>query len=179
MDYGKLTDHLGKKVDFTNVILIMTSNIGADDLIKENVGFLGENIKNDNEKAVQKFFSPEFRNRLDAIVNFEMLNKNNSIKVVDKFFMELESILIENNISLNVTDNAKAKILELGFDLINGARPMARIIQEKIKVPLSEIMLKKNNKLDNIKIDFCMKNKKFKFSFTNSQKKLVTVFAED
>ena len=179
MDYGKLTDHLGKKVDFTNVILIMTSNIGADDLIKENVGFLGESIKNDNEKAVQKFFSPEFRNRLDAIVNFEMLNKNNSIKVVDKFFMELESILIENNISLNVTDNAKAKILELGFDLINGARPMARIIQEKIKVPLSEIMLKKNNKLDNIKIDFCMKNKKFKFSFTNSQKKLVTVFAED
>ena len=179
MDYGKLTDHLGKKVDFTNVILIMTSNIGADDLTKENVGFLGENVKNDNEKAVQKFFSPEFRNRLDAIVNFEMLNKNNSIKVVDKFLMELESILIENNITLNVTDNAKAKILELGFDLINGARPMARIIQEKIKVPLSEIMLKRNNKLDNIKIDFCMKNKKFKFSFTNSQKKLVTVFAED
>ena len=115
MDYGKLTDHLGKKVDFTNVILIMTSNIGADDLTKENVGFLGENVKNDNEKAVQKFFSPEFRNRLDAIVNFEMLNKNNSIKVVDKFLMELESILIENNITLNVTDNAKAKILELGL----------------------------------------------------------------
>ncbi len=179
MDYGKLTDHLGKKVDFTNVILIMTSNIGADDLIKENIGFFGENLKNDNEKAVQKFFSPEFRNRLDAIVNFEMLNKNNSIKVVDKFLMELESVLIENNISLNVTDNAKAKILELGFDLINGARPMARIIQEKIKVPLSEIMLKKNNKLDNIKIDFCLKNRKFKFSFTNSKKKLVTVFAED
>ncbi len=179
MDYGKLTDHLGKKVDFTNVILIMTSNIGADDLIKENVGFLGDKVENDNEKAVKKFFSPEFRNRLDAIVNFAMLSKQNSIKVVDKFLMELESMLLENNISLNVSENAKTKILELGFDLINGARPMARIIQEKIKVPLAEIMLKKSNKLDNIKIDFCTKNNKFKFSFTNSQSKLVTVFAED
>ena len=179
MDYGKLTDHLGKKVDFTNVILIMTSNIGAEDLIKENVGFLGDSVENDNEKAVKKFFSPEFRNRLDAVVNFAMLSKQNSIKVVDKFLMELESILLEKNISLNVSENAKSKILELGFDVINGARPMARIIQEKIKVPLAEIMLKKSNKLDNIKVDFCTNKNKFKFSFTNSQRKIVTVFEED
>ena len=106
MDYGKLTDHLGKKVDFTNVILIMTSNIGAEDMVKEKVGFFGEDSIDDNEKAISKFFSPEFRNRLDCVVNFKSLNKQNSIKVVDKFMMELESMLMDNNISLNVTPKA-------------------------------------------------------------------------
>ena len=178
MDYGKLTDHLGKKVDFTNAILIMTSNIGAEDIVKEKVGFLGENVKDDNQKAISKFFSPEFRNRLDSIVNFEMLNKQNAIKVVDKFLMELESILINKNISLSISEEAKSKILELGFNNINGARPMARVIEEKIKLPLANIMLKKNDKLNNVKVDFCSKAKTFKFSFTDQKKKLITVFAE-
>ncbi len=178
MDYGKLTDHLGKKVDFTNVILIMTSNIGAEDIVKEKVGFLGENAKDDNQKAISKFFSPEFRNRLDSIVNFEMLNKQNAIKVVEKFLMELESILINKNIILSINEKAKAKILELGFNNIDGARPMARVIEEKIKLPLADIMLKKNDKLSNINIDYCTKVKAFKFSFTDKKKKLVTVFAE-
>ena len=178
MDYGKLTDHLGKKVDFTNVILIMTSNIGAEDIVREKVGFLGENAKDDNQKAISKFFSPEFRNRLDSIVNFEMLNKQNAIKVVDKFLMELESILINKNITLSINEKAKSKILELGFNNINGARPMARVIEEKIKLPLADIMLKKNDKLSNIKVDYCTKVKAFKFSFTDQKKKLVTVFAE-
>ena len=178
MDYGKLTDHLGKKVDFTNVILIMTSNIGAEEIVREKVGFFGENLKDDNQKAITKFFSPEFRNRLDSIVNFEMLKKQNVIKVVDKFLMELESILIEKNISVNTTEKAKLKILELGFDHINGARPMAKIIEEKIKLPLAEVMLKKNDKLSSVKIDYCPKLKTFKFSFTDTKKKLVTVFAE-
>ena len=178
MDYGKLTDNLGKKVDFTNVILIMTSNIGAEDIVREKVGFLGENAKDDNQKAISKFFSPEFRNRLDSIVNFEMLNKQNAIKVVDKFLMELESILINKNITLSINEKAKSKILELGFNNINGARPMARVIEEKIKLPLADIMLKKNDKLSNIKVDYCTKVKAFKFSFTDQKKKLVTVFAE-
>ncbi len=178
MDYGKLTDHLGKKVDFTNVILIMTSNIGAEDIVKEKVGFLGENVKDDNQKAISKFFSPEFRNRLDSIVNFEMLNKQNAIKVVEKFLMELESILINKNITISINEKAKSKILELGFNNINGARPMARVIEEKIKLPLADIMLKKNEKLSNIKVDYCTKVKAFKFSFTDQKKKLVTVFAE-
>ncbi len=178
MDYGKLTDHLGKKVDFTNVILIMTSNIGAEDIVKEKVGFLGENAKDDNQKAISKFFSPDFRNRLDSIVNFEMLNKQNAIKVVEKFLMELESILINKNIILSINEKAKAKILELGFNNIDGARPMARVIEEKIKLPLADIMLKKNDKLSNINIDYCTKVKAFKFSFTDKKKKLVTVFAE-
>ncbi len=178
MDYGKLTDHLGKKVDFTNVILIMTSNIGAEDIVKEKVGFLGENVKDDNQKAISKFFSPEFRNRLDSIVNFEMLNKQNAIKVVEKFLMELESILINKNITLSINDKAKSKILELGFNNIDGARPMARVIEEKIKLPLADIMLKKNENLSNIKVDYCKKVKAFKFSFTDQKKKLITVFAE-
>ena len=178
MDYGKLTDHLGKKVDFTNVILIMTSNIGAEDIVREKVGFLGENAKDDNQKAISKFFSPEFRNRLDSIVNFEMLNKQNAIKVVEKFLMELESILINKNITLSINEKAKSKILELGFNNIDGARPMARVIEEKIKLPLADIMLKKNDNLSNIKVDYCTKVKAFKFSFTDQKKKLVTVFAE-
>ena len=143
MDYGKLTDHLGKKVDFTNVILIMTSNIGAEEIVKENVGFLGENSVNNNQKAITKFFSPEFRNRLDSIVNFEMLNKQNSIKVVDKFLMELELMFLDKNISLSVGEHAKSELLDLGFDMVNGARPMARVIENKIKIPLADLMLKK------------------------------------
>ncbi len=178
MDYGKLTDHLGKKVDFTNVILIMTSNIGAEDLVKEKVGFLGENVKEDNQKAISKFFSPEFRNRLDSIVNFEMLNKQNSIKVVEKFLMELESVLIDKNIALNVSEEAKLKILDLGFDHVNGARPMARVIEENIKLPIAELMLKKNYKIGSLKIDYCSKKLKFKFSYTDEKKKLITFFAE-
>ncbi|MEE2695071.1 MAG: ATP-dependent Clp protease ATP-binding subunit ClpA [Pseudomonadota bacterium] len=176
MDYGKLTDHLGKKVDFTNVILVMTSNLGAQEIVKEKVGFLGEYSKGDNDKAITKFFSPEFRNRLDSIVNFEMLNKSNSMRVVDKFLMELESMLIEKNLTMNVSENAKKVILELGFDIINGARPMERVIQEKIKIPLAEIILKTKIKSGSIKIDYCLKNKKFKFSLINSKKKLITAF---
>ena len=92
--------------------------------------------------------------------------------------MELESILINKNIILSINEKAKAKILELGFNNIDGARPMARVIEEKIKLPLADIMLKKNDKLSNIKIDYCTKVKAFKFSFTDKKKKLVTVFAE-
>ncbi len=178
MDYGKLTDHLGKKVDFTNVILIMTSNIGAEEIVKEKVGFLGENNKEDNQKAITKFFSPEFRNRLDSTVNFEMLNKDNSMKVVEKFLMELESALIDKNITLNVTEKAKILIQEMGFDHVMGARPMARIIEEKIKVPLAEVLLKKNDKLGSVKIDYCTKNKKFRFLITDNKKKSTSFYAE-
>ena len=85
---------------------------------------------------------------------------------------------MDNNISLNVTPKAKMKVLELGFDIKNGARPMARIIQDKIKVPLADLMLKTNKKLGNLKVDYCDKNNKFKLSYTNNQKKLISVYAE-
>ena len=120
----------------------MTSNIGANEIIKEKVGFLGNISETDNKSAINKFFSPEFRNRLDATVNFKMLSKKNSMKVVDKFLMELESLLLDKNLNLNVSKFAKQKLFELGFDFVNGARPMARIIEQKIKIPLSEFILK-------------------------------------
>ena len=174
MDYGRLTDHLGKNIDFTNVILIMTSNIGANEIVKERVGFLGEFSENDNKNAIRKFFSPEFRNRLDAVVNFQMLNEKNSLKIVDKFLMELESQLMDKNLSLNVTSIAKKKILDLGFDQTSGARPMARIIQEKIKIPLSEFILKSKNPTGTIKVDFCKDKNKFILQYDTKEEKKLT-----
>ena len=174
MDYGRLTDHLGKNIDFTNVILIMTSNVGANEIVKERVGFLGEFSENDNKNAIRKFFSPEFRNRLDAVVNFQMLNEKNSLKIVDKFLMELESQLMDKNLSLNVTSLAKKKILDLGFDQTSGARPMARIIQEKIKIPLSEFILKSKHLTGTIKVDFCKDKNKFILQYDTKEEKKLT-----
>ena len=174
MDYGRLTDHLGKNIDFTNVILIMTSNIGANEIVKERVGFLGEFSETDNKIAIKKFFSPEFRNRLDAVINFQMLNEKNSLKIVDKFLMELDSQLMDKNLSLNVTSLAKKKILNLGFDLVSGARPMARVIQEKIKIPLSEFILKSKHLTGTIKVDFCKNKNKFLLQYDSKEEKKLT-----
>ena len=171
MDYGRLTDHMGKKIDFTNVILIMTSNVGAEEIIKEKVGFLGSHTSNDNEKAISNFFSPEFRNRLDAIINFDKLNKKDSMKIVDKFLMELESQLADKDVTLNVSVLAKNKIQELGFDIINGARPMAKVIQEKIKIPISELILKSKNLSGFIKVDYCNQENRFKIEVVERKKK--------
>ncbi len=172
MDYGRLTDHMGKRIDFTNVILIMTSNVGANEIIKEKVGFLANSSANDNEKEINSFFSPEFRNRLDAIINFDKLGKKESIKIVEKFLMELESQLVDKDLTLNVTASAKNKIQELGFDVINGARPMARVIQEKLKIPLSEILLKTKKPAGTIYIDFNNKSEKFSIKVISHKNKI-------
>tara|TARA_B100000963_G_scaffold205814_1_gene179239 strand:- start:403 stop:2673 length:2271 start_codon:yes stop_codon:yes gene_type:complete len=172
MDYGKLTDHMGKKIDFTNVILIMTSNVGANEIIKEKVGFLANFTANDNDKEINSFFSPEFRNRLDSIINFEKLGKKESIKIVEKFLMELESQLVDKDLTLNVTASAKNRIQELGFDVINGARPMARVIQDKIKIPLSEILLKTKKPTGTINIDYSQKNEKFSIKVISHKNKI-------
>ena len=111
----------------------MTSNVGAIDIVRDKIGFLNEKSIQDNEKAIKNFFSPEFRNRLDAIVNFKMLNKTHSLKIVDKFLMELENLLFEKELSLSVTKEAKLVLLEKGFDPINGARPMAKLFKMKLK----------------------------------------------
>ena len=174
MDYGRLTDHLGKNIDFTNVILIMTSNIGANEITKEKVGFLGSFSETDNKNAINQFFSPEFRNRLDAVVNFKMLNKKNSMKVVDKFLMELESLLLDKNLTLNITKLAKQKLFELGFDILNGARPMARIIEQRIKIPLSELIIKTKEASGEIKV--CFNEQKYQFEVSlESKKKKITL----
>ena len=172
MDYGRLTDHMGKRIDFTNVILIMTSNVGANEIIKEKVGFLPNSTANDNEKEINSFFSPEFRNRLDAIINFDKLGKKESIKIVEKFLMELESQLVDKDLTLNVTASAKTRIQELGFDVINGARPMARVIQEKLKIPLSEILLKTKKPTGTIYIDYDNKNEKFLIKVISHKNKI-------
>ena len=172
MDYGRLTDHLGKNIDFTNVILIMTSNIGANEITKEKVGFLGSFSETDNKNAINQFFSPEFRNRLDAVVNFKMLNKKNSMKVVDKFLMELESLLLDKNLTLNITKLAKQKLFELGFDILNGARPMARIIEQRIKIPLSELIIKTKEVSGEIKVCFNEQKDQFEVSLESKKKKI-------
>ncbi|MFL9841249.1 ATP-dependent Clp protease ATP-binding subunit ClpA [Sphingomonas sp. ST-64] len=141
MDNGKLTDHHGKSVDFRNVILIMTTNAGASDMARESIGF-GEMSREDvQEDAVKKLFTPEFRNRLDAIVPFDYLPTKVVERVVEKFILQLELQLADRNVHIGLDDEAKAWLTERGYDKLYGARPMGRLIQEKIKQPLAEELL--------------------------------------
>ena len=141
MDYGKLKDHLGKSVNFTNVILILTSNIGAKNLSKEKIGFYSENVGFDNDESIDQYFNPEFKNRLDAIIQFEKLSERNALKVIDKFIIELENKLNEQNLTLSISDKAKKYLFKKGFNSKNGARPLANLINKEIKVPLSDLIL--------------------------------------
>ncbi|MDK2768598.1 MAG: ATP-dependent Clp protease ATP-binding subunit ClpA [Sphingomonas sp.] len=141
MDNGRLTDHHGKTVDFRNVILIMTTNAGASDMARESIGF-GEISRDDvQEDAVKKLFTPEFRNRLDAIVPFDYLPTKVVERVVEKFILQLELQLADRNVHISLDDEAKAWLTERGYDKLYGARPMGRLIQEKIKQPLAEELL--------------------------------------
>ena len=141
MDHGTLTDQNGKQVDFRNVILIMTTNAGAAEMSKQGIGF-GASLKADaDEEAINRLFTPEFRNRLDAIVPFAALDEAIIAKVVDKFVLELENQLADRNVTISLTDAAKQELAVLGYDPAMGARPLSRVIQEKIKKPLAEELL--------------------------------------
>jgi ATP-dependent Clp protease ATP-binding subunit ClpA len=141
MDNGRLTDHHGKTVDFRNVILIMTTNAGASDMVKESIGF-GESTREDvQEEAVKKLFTPEFRNRLDAIVPFGYLPTAVVARVVDKFVIQLELQLADRDVHITLDDDAREWLTARGYDKLYGARPMSRLIQEKIKQPLAEELL--------------------------------------
>ena len=141
MDYGKLTDHNGKSVDFRNVILIMTTNAGAAELVKPAIGFeSGERI-GDDEEAIKRMFTPEFRNRLDAVIPFKSLPPEVMAKVVDKFIMQLEDQLAERSVEIELSEEAKAWLAKRGHDPAFGARPLARVIQEEIKKRLAEELL--------------------------------------
>ncbi len=141
MDYGKLTDHNGKTVDFRNVILIMTTNAGAADLAKPAIGFERTRREGDDEEAINRTFTPEFRNRLDAIIGFAPLSEATVLRVVDKFAMQLEEQLGDRGVSLRLTDAARKWLAAKGYEPTFGARPLARIIQEHVKKPLAEELL--------------------------------------
>lgn len=141
MDHGKLTDHNGKNVDFRNVILIMTTNAGASDLAKPAIGFNRETREGDDQEAIQRLFTPEFRNRLDATIPFAPLTLDVVTLVVDKFVMQLETQLGDRDVTFELNDEARAWLAEKGYDRLYGARPLARVIQEHIKKPLAEELL--------------------------------------
>ncbi|OUD12514.1 ATP-dependent Clp protease ATP-binding subunit ClpA [Thioflexithrix psekupsensis] len=141
MDHGTLTDTNGRKTDFRNVIIVMTTNAGAEQLSRTSIGFSPQDHSSDGMEAVKRVFSPEFRNRLDAVVQFRALSAETISHVVDKFIIELETQLEEKQVNLEVNEGARAWLARHGYDPLMGARPMARLIQEKIKKPLAEEVL--------------------------------------
>ena len=141
MDNGMLTDAVGKKVDFRNTILIMTTNAGAADNARASIGFGRGKVEGEDEKAIQRLFAPEFRNRLDAIVAFKALDSETIKSVVSKFILQLEAQLADRNITIELTDEAADWLAKNGFDELYGARPLARVIQEHIKKPLADDIL--------------------------------------
>ena len=141
MDHGKLTDHNGKSIDFRNVVLIMTTNAGSAEMSKPAIGFEREGRIGDDIEAIEKMFTPEFRNRLDAIIQFKSLPPEVVAKVVDKFIMELELQLEDRNVTIELNGPARELLAKKGYDEKFGARLLARVIQEKIKKPLAEELL--------------------------------------
>ncbi len=141
MDHGTLTDNNGRKADFRNVILIMTTNAGADVMSRASIGFTHQDHTTDGMEAIKKMFTPEFRNRLDAIVQFASLTLETIKTVVDKFLMELQTQLDDKHVTLEVSDEARGWLAIHGYDVKMGARPMSRLIQDKLKKPLAEAIL--------------------------------------
>jgi len=154
MDNGKLTDANGREVDFRNVILIMTSNVGARNVQRSSIGFSEQDHSLDYDSELKKAFAPEFRNRLSEVIYFNPLDKDTIIFVVNKFLFDLESILEEKNVSLIVTDKAREWFANHGYDSQMGARPMSRIIEKEIRKPLAdELLFGKLSKGGNVKVD--------------------------
>jgi ATP-dependent Clp protease ATP-binding subunit ClpA len=141
MDHGTLTDTNGRKVDFRNVVIVMTTNAGAERINRASIGFSIQDHTSDAMESIKKTFSPEFRNRLDAVVQFAPLSPETILHVVDKFVIELESQLEDKHVSLEVEEAARHWLAEHGYDKLMGARPMARLLQEKVKKPLAEELL--------------------------------------
>ena len=141
MDHGTLTDNNGRKADFRNVILIMTTNAGAMEISRASIGFTQQDHSSDGLAVINKMFTPEFRNRLDSVIEFQALDRKSVLRVVDKLVLELESQLEEHDVTLDLDPDARRWIAERGYDPKMGARPMARVIQENIKRPLAEYLL--------------------------------------
>jgi ATP-dependent Clp protease ATP-binding subunit ClpA len=167
MDHGTLTDNNGKKSDFRHVVLIMTSNVGAQDLQRGLMGFGSRDEQGRDDLAVRNTFSPEFRNRLDARISFDALSPDTMTRVVDKFIVELGDQLAERDVSIELSPAAKVYLAEKGYDKQNGARPLGRLIQDEVKKPLGDELL--FGALENgghVRVD--VKDKKLSFSFKST-----------
>ena len=172
MDHGTLTDNNGRKADFRNVVLIMTTNAGAEQMSRSSIGFTKQDHSTDGMEVIKRMFTPEFRNRLDAIVQFDSLGRETIGSVVDKFVFELEAQLADKKVTFEISDAAREWIGDQGYDSKMGARPMARIIQEHIKRPLAEELL--FGELVNgghVLIDLAKEGKGLSFSFATSGNK--------
>ncbi len=165
--YGKLTDHNGKKIDFRNVVLIMTTNAGASDAAKDAIGCGRGKREGEDEEAIKKLFTPEFRNRLDAIISFAPLTRETIDKVVEKFVLELEAQLADRDVTFDLTPEATRWLGEKGYDDAFGARPLARVIQENIKKPLADEILFGQLK-DGGTVRVLLDREKDKLAFPNS-----------
>ena len=141
MDYGTVTGSNGKKADCRNITLIMTSNLGAEAMERNNIGFGPSKRQGEDDNALKKFFPPEFRNRLDAVIKFDKLAEPTMKSIVKKFLLELNTMTIEKNVEVNATDPAIDYLVKKGFDAKLGARPLQRVIDDEIKKPLSKMML--------------------------------------
>ncbi len=175
MDHGTLTDNNGRKADFRNIILIMTTNAGAESISRTSMGFTTQDNASDGMEAVNKLFTPEFRNRLDTVIQFQPLDRSIIINVVDKFIIELESQLEDKNVSIDFNADAKTWLAENGFDAKMGARPMSRLISEHIKKPLADEILfgkLKSGGRVHVKVD---DEGKIDFEFESRESKEATV----
>ncbi|MBE0439451.1 MAG: ATP-dependent Clp protease ATP-binding subunit ClpA [Gammaproteobacteria bacterium] len=141
MDHGTLTDNNGRKADFRHVVLVMTSNAGAQEMGRASMGFTQQNHQTDGMEVIKRSFSPEFRNRLDGIIQFKPLAADAILRVADKAILELEMLLQDKNVTLEIDDDARQWLAEHGYDVAMGARPMARLVQEKVKRPLADELL--------------------------------------
>jgi ATP-dependent Clp protease ATP-binding subunit ClpA len=141
MDHGQLTDNNGRKADFRNIIIVMTTNAGAADLNKATIGFTNAREQGDEMNEIKRLFTPEFRNRLDAIVSFKPLDEQVILRVVDKFLLQLEQQLAEKKVEVTFTDQLRKYLAKKGFDPLMGARPMQRLIQDTIRRALADELL--------------------------------------
>lgn len=170
MDYGHLTDSNGRSVDFRHVIIAMTSNVGASELEKSSIGFNNEKETKEIEVAVNSAFTPEFRNRLDKVIIFDYLDESVIIKVVDKFLDKLRQQLAEKNIVFTVTMGAKKWLSVRGYDKVMGARPMSRVIQEKVRMPIVELLLSSDAERDIEEIVVGVRSDELVFDFKKNKK---------
>jgi len=172
MDHGTLTDNNGRKADFRNIMLVMTTNAGAQEASRASIGFTEQEHSSDSMKVIEKSFSPEFRNRLDAVVQFKSLDEATIIHVVDKFIFELESQLHDKNVSLTLDPEARSWLAKKGYDPKMGARPMERTVQEYIKKPLANELLF-GQLINGGSVKVYVKNDQINFTITAANKHLV------